>query len=505
MSPKMSPLRIGLAASLIVLMTNATEGLPQTLPDTKDSTLVLTRQLQELTAIVMSLRSEIEQSRAETRQVREELQLVLARLEGGAVSGSEGSALSTGSAAEETQDAVITFQPAVTAEDRLARLEENQLLLTDRISEHYQTKVESASRYRTRLSGIVMLNVFGNRGHVDSFEVPTQALRRGPLDPGGTFGMTALQSELGFETYGPILAGGRTSAALRFDFFGVSSDGTYNPSWGGVRLRTAGMRVDWADTSLIAGQDAPFLSPLSPTSVASLGYPVFSHAGNLWSWVPQVRVEHRRTLSESDTLSFQGGIIDPVSRGSGQPAYGTRVAWSRGDSERRMTFGVSGYYSPQHYGADRNVDGWGGTADWQVPFGERLRLSGEFYRGRALGGLGAGQGRSVLYDGSPSSTLTEVAGLNVTGGWAQLSIKATEALEFNAAHGQDTSHRADLRRYFATYGDTLTARNRSEMLNIIYRPRTDLIFSLEYRRLHTGRLFSEDRAGHVNLGVGVLF
>ena len=54
------------------------------------------------------------------------------------------------------------------------------------------------------------------------------------------------------------------------------------------------------------GQDNTFFSPLSPTSFASLALPAFSYAGNLWGWIPQVRVEHRFNLSEGQSISAAG-------------------------------------------------------------------------------------------------------------------------------------------------------------------------------------------------------
>ena len=44
-----------------------------------------------------------------------------------------------------------------------------------------------------------------------------------------------------------------------------------------------------------------------------LAIPALSNAGNLWGWVPQVRVEHRVALGNDSGLLFQGGILDPVS------------------------------------------------------------------------------------------------------------------------------------------------------------------------------------------------
>ena len=44
------------------------------------------------------------------------------------------------------------------------------------------------------------------------------------------------------------------------------------------------------------------------------------------------------------------------------------------------------------------------------------------------------------------------------------------------------------------------------MFNVIYRPRTDLVLSMEYRRLNTLRTNAgKEIVNHFNLGVGVLF
>jgi hypothetical protein len=154
------------------------------------------------------------------------------------------------------------------------------------------------------------------------------------------------------------------------------------------------------------------------------------------------------------------------------------------------------------------VDAWAGTADWNVPLGNRFALSGEFYRGRALGGLGAAQGRSVLFNGPESNPASPVLGLETVGGWTQLKFKATGAIEFNAAYGQDNPFARDLYyfHYPTSSGYTSIARNQNAFLNMIYRPRGDLLFALEYRYLDTFETTSSgNTAGTVNLSMGVLF
>jgi hypothetical protein len=464
----------------------------------------LTRQVVQLNQVIVDLRSEVAQSRKETQELRLQLSTVdVQRTSGSGVPpGSEQAALVSGPTLAPQESSAANRTTAV----RLDEMEEAQDLFSARLEEQHQTKVESSSRYRVKLSGIVMLNAFANRGRVDNQEVPDLALRPSPTETGRTFGITALQSQVGLETYGPVLAGAKTSAGLQFDFFGTPGNPQYATSYGAVRLRTAAVRMDWPRTSIVFGQDAPFISPLTPTSIATLAYPAFAYSGNLWAWIPQAKIEHRFNVSEQSTISLQGGFFDPVPRGPAQPAYATRVAWSHGDPDRPLTLGVGGYYGRQDRGAGRTEDGWAGTADWLVPLGPRFTLSGEFYRGEAIGSLGAAQGRSVVFSGPESDPASTMIGLDTIGGWAQLGFKATSTVELNAAYGEDQPFREDLLHFTPPAPNTsLISRNRTQMYNVIFRPRTNLIFSLEYRRFRTWRIDTSTNASHVNLGVGVLF
>jgi len=56
------------------------------------------------------------------------------------------------------------------------------------------------------------------------------------------------------------------------------------------------------------------------------------------------------------------------------------------------------------------------------------------------------------------------------------------------------------------YLDPSVARNQSAFGNFIYRPRSDVLFSLEYRYFRTFSVNgSSETADHINLGMGVLF
>ena len=418
---------------------------------------------------------------------------------------------------------VISGAAQQDTDDRLGRLEEDVQLANTKIQEQSQTKVESSSKYRVRLSGLALFNLFGNRGHVDSVDIPQIAAPPGILSSAGTFGGTLRQSQIGLEAFGPDIAGARTSAEIRFDFAGGFPQAPNGNNMGLVRLRTGVVRFDWGDTSIVAGQDRLFFSPLAPTSFASVAIPALSYSGNLWGWTPQVRVEHRFHVSEESTIQVQGGILQTLSddyidngytrtptpgEQSGQPAYAGRVAWSHPAFGQFIILGGGGYYGQQNWGFGRTINSWAGTADLTVPLGQHLELTGQFYRGRAVGGLGGGIGQSVLWETPLSNPATEVYGLDSIGGWMQLKIKMASKFEINGAVGEDSPFSSELRRFEGNpiYANGLLSRNLTPFVNFIYRPRSDLIFSLEYKHLKTFTLDSNaNAANHINLSVGYIF
>ena len=77
------------------------------------------------------------------------------------------------------------------------------------------------------------------------------------------------------------------------DFFGGLENTYYGVASGIARLRIARLRLDWKNTSIVGGLDTPLFSPLSPTSYLTVAEPALSAAGNMWTWTPQLRVEHR--------------------------------------------------------------------------------------------------------------------------------------------------------------------------------------------------------------------
>jgi hypothetical protein len=309
-----------------------------------------------------------------------------------------------------------------------------------------------------------------------------------------------------------------------FDFAGGFPATNNGVSFGIARMQTASLRLDWKNTSVIAGQDSLFFSPLSPTSFASLATQAFDNAGNLGGWTPQLRVEHRFDLPARQTLTLQGGILDNLDweppsnsffrsaqagESTGQPAYALRTAWSRPVFDHPLTFGVAGYYGRQDWSFGRFVDAWAGMTDWQIPLARRLSLSGEFYRGRGVGGLGAAIGQTILWGGDPTLSTTPIHGIDSAGGWSQLKFQLTPKLEINGVYAEDNAFASHIRGFSTdadNFGSPIMGRNRGALGNLIYRPRSDLLLSAEFRRLHTYTVYdSASVTNQVNLSMGILF
>lgn len=493
----------------------------------------LDSQVRELRSVIEQMRAENAQSRSEMQELRQELQdtrkllTPLAESMNHSAAPPEPAVAGTTPTPSAPLSESQTTPATATALDlgtRVQKLEESTQLLGSKIDEQYQTKVETATKYRARLSGIILMNAFRNVGSSDNLDVPDYAQAPAPGSTSqASFGATLRQTEIGLEIFGPTLAGAKTSANVQFDFAGGFPSTPNGVNFGIARMQTASLRLDWKDTSVIAGQDSLFISPLSPTSFASLATPAFAYAGNLWGWTPQLRIEHRFALGDQQTLTLQAGILDNLDweqpgnpylrsatagESSGQPAYAVRTAWSKLRFGHRMSFGAAGYYGRQSWPSDRYVDGWAGMTDWQLPILRRLTLSGEFYRGRAVGGLGGAIGQTILYGGNPFYTSTSIRGIDSAGGWSQLKFQLTPKVELNGGFAEDNAFAGDVRG-FATDANNfgpILGRNQSALGNVVYRPRSDLLLSAEFRRLHTFPIYdSSSVTNQINLAMGILF
>ena len=501
--------RAGVSACLLALTALSTVVLAQEAVNSKQSQGSDSRQVEQLQEQLTETRERLSQSEAKLRElssVVESLQRQMASLQPAP------SASSPAPQAAGEQGA----QAAKIVDDEWQ-------LLNAKVEEHQQTKVESVSKFRLKLSGMFLLNIFGNSGTVDEIDLPRVAYPRPPAASDGTFGASVRQSIIGLTGYGPNIGGARTSADLQMDFLGGISAGYSGYSSGIARLRLARMRLDWDKTSVVAGLDNLFFSPNSPTSYMTVAEPAFASAGNLWTWTPTVRVE-QKVKTDNVLWKFEGGILDysgytgyyqdfryaTPGESSKQPAYAMRISGNGRSEDNPISFGVAGLIAPQRYPGGNDINGWGGLLDWKTPIAPHLELSGEFFSGKGIagfGGVGLVNVQTQTYQ-FLVTTAPSIAKLRTIGGWSQLKAKIDARNEFNVSAGYGGFDSMGLRNASASDASLLfiPARNESMLVNYVFKPRSDLVFSLEYRRLKTYNVSDAPyTADHVGASAAFLF
>jgi hypothetical protein len=287
---------------------------------------------------------------------------------------------------------------------------------------------------------------------------------------------TARQSIVGLQV--SQKAGGNgwsPSGLVEIDFFGTRpSDPTLQPQdrvLNQPRLRRAYLQLDKGSWRIVAGQDKMILSPLDPISLSHVAIPLGASAGDLWAWLPQVRVENRHKFGGS-TLLMQAGILRPsfgdpqlkdqanlsgtaidsasgFGERAGQPFYQARVAVSHAAAGRTATVGVSGHYGRERVGADRQIDSWATSFDLTLPIFSHLILRGEGYAGSNLIPFDGGiiQGLAVVPPVLTNGVITTPAVIQKigdAGGWAELIVPVTPKDILYAGAGTDDPRDQDL-------------------------------------------------------------
>ena len=215
---------------------------------------------------------------------------------------------------------------------------------------------------------------------------------------------------------------------------------------------------------------------------------------------------HRLPTRDGHHLQFEFGLWDSPAAGynssqlfrsaspaelSKQPAYEGRVSYAA-ESDHGLQLGLGGYYGRQSYpgyqgySGTSSLDAWAGTLDLRFPLGRHLQLSGTGYRGRALGGLGGGVYKDVITGNSSITGLPVLHCLNAIGGWTQLKTIFAPTVESNLSIGLDDGLARDFHAVVQSptaSATQLRARHRMFVANLVYRPKTYIIVSPEYRRI----------------------
>jgi len=452
------------------------------------------QQIQQLTENMARTQAQLEQSQRQLKEMQDQLQALKLQM------------ASQGAVTEPTP-VTPEISPALTPAT-LDEIAERQAMQESQIATHEQTKVETASRYPLKITGMVLLTGFVNTSGVDIPSLPAVAVAGS-----GSTGLSISQTSLGFDAMGPHLFGAQSYADLRVDFFGSLGSGQSGGIYSGylsntalMRLRTAHASLVWRNTTAYFALDRPILSPDTPTSLTSVAEPALAWSGNLWTWNPQLGVTSDLLLTPSKALRFQAALIDtgdaPVSElpyvnatTAAAPTSAELSRWPGVEAriallgstmqEGRSHFGVGGYFAPHHTTIGRDFDAWAATADLGIALPGHLELTASAYRGLGLGGLGAGTYKDYLYYTSQTSARVFFRALDDVGGWAQLKEVPSARLQFNAAFGIDNGFSREVRRYVVPGGTVYEnlARNQTATANVIFSPSAYLQFSLEYRHL----------------------
>ena len=363
-----------------------------------------------------------------------------------------------------------------------------------------------------QLTGMVLVNAFWNSAAVSNSDLPLAAAPDSVGIKGG--GATIRQTRFGILVNDPDVLGGTFTGEVDADFWGGQQASSGGRTFPLLRLRRVTGTIDWTHLQLMFGQEVPLVSERNPRSLAAIGFPEFSGSGNLWLWIPQIRL----TAETGYSLRFavQGAILSPTA-GTAQPAFFTaldsaertsrpylegrvRVGWGPVDDPSEFAIGV-------HQGWINNLDSATNTtlqqsqavtADARIVLGP-VEILGEWFVGKALAGLGGGGvGQNFGVDGAPVHT---------HGGWGQVNVRPSRGWMVGAGCGIDDPRDSDV----YTEGDPSynlkggRLRNLSCEGHLDWRPPGPLVFGFEFRQIRTAYIPGEYTVNHLNLAVGYRF
>ena len=386
-----------------------------------------------------------------------------------------------------SEQAAARNQPAAEAPGEPEKYLPERVAVQERRTEELaQAKVESSQKFPIQFTGMVLFNAFLNSRHADdSDNAAVASLPAGRASGGATLRQTVLGlTYRGPETWG----GGKIQGSVLMDFFSSAglydSEGLYAPDSPGMRLRTASVSVAWKTRSVTVGQLKPLISPREPDSLAQVGEPPLSSAGNLWLWRPQVRFEQQLPLGERSGLRAQVGLLETSEDSAAvpqtwastlepsRPAIEGRFELShRFDSSRRLEI-APGFHASTTHVAGAAVPSNVFSLDGLLIPVPKLEFSGAFFTGQNVANLGAlGQGFRVLQAG-------QVLPVHSTGGWVQAAFLPTARLSFHFFAGQQKDRESDL--YAGRIG-----RNRAYGANAMFRLAPNVIVAFETAQRRT--------------------
>ena len=354
--------------------------------------------------------------------------------------------------------------------------------------------------------GLILMNAFHTTDNVNNSDVPQFAVPAGTASPeGSTSSATVRQSRVTAFALVPEFAGGVLEGELDVDFFGGQQPSTGGRTFPLLRVRRAIAELTWNRVTLLVGQESPPIAAVSPSSVASIGFPEFAGAGNLWLWIPQVRVSADlpsrggvRVGAEVAALAPTSGepqgafLTQPdIAERSGRPFLQGRLRARWGQGEQLGEVSAGGHYGWILDAAGERVPSKALAVSVWTPLGPRLDFRAEAFTGQALAGLGGGGiGQNMVRDGVP---------VRAVGGWAQFNVWPSVQWEIGGGAGIDDPDDEDL-------GDVSRLRNVALEGHVTWR-RLPAVVGIEVRHLRTRyrEPVGDLAATQVNLAMGFEF
>ena len=302
---------------------------------------------------------------------------------------------------------------------------------------------------------------------------------------------SAQNSRIGINIAGPDVVGGKTSGQVEMDFnnpTASSSAEMYQP-----RLRQGWAAIDYDQWGIKAGQTWDFFAPLKTDIV---NYSGMWRAGDFGYRHPQAYLTNKWGNILGGKVITQIGIIDSddiYQQTSGGPVGGAYASYATQIAGKDVTLGLGGIFgtastSVQNSRGHNNNDIDAGVVTAQVKLADWLSLKGQGYMGAHLTNFMSGPyGQSVVGITDPYNPQYG-SSLKTMGGFAEITVKPMEKLQFNLGSGMDdVTNRSAV---IATAADQalMYSTNKTYFTNVKYSLTKDLIVGIEYQYLHTNYL-----------------
>lgn len=278
------------------------------------------------------------------------------------------------------------------------------------------------------------------------------------------------------------------NAQIEADFVGGFSTGTTVPYSPLMRMKQAWVSLDGEHLSLLMGQSFGIFGGLFPSAGSWMA---LGTSGNPWIRLPQVRLTYKRgglivqasanrpMAANSVVGGTQDDIISDGER-SNLPFFMGRVGYELDLGSVTVSTAGSGVFGREKLiveaaegvqASETELDVWMAVYELKVA-SKYVDVSGEVFTGENLNTFYAGIIQGV------NTTGARPIGIRSKGGWAQVSVKPTDAWFFNVGAGLDDPEDDDL-------APTARSLNQSYYLNANRRIGAGMVLMLEGSRTTT--------------------